>query len=174
MKIQTPLHYKGAMFTESNMEKWNELGFGDKVFYKYIIEHDTTLSSMLLGIFSAYVVNLISNLITLKIENVYIVIIYFINLIFALKVLCSLIKLYGIHMAVEKQSEDNSISIRMNHDFEALYKSRRDEIASIIKSLEWNFLGIFITLLMCFAINNNLPDTIQMVIEWFKEKFREE
>ena len=55
MKIQTPLQYAGARLNDENMEQWNSLGVGEKLFYKYVLENDTTLSSVLLGIFTAYV-----------------------------------------------------------------------------------------------------------------------
>ena len=76
MKIQTPLQYAGARLNDENMEQWNSLGVGEKLFYKYVLENDTTLSSVLLGIFTAYVVNLISNLVTLEMTDLFLFVAY--------------------------------------------------------------------------------------------------
>lgn len=172
MKIQTPLQYAGARLDNDNMEQWKSLSSGEKLFYKYVLEHDTTLSSVLLGIFTAYVVNLISNLVTLKMTDLFISVAYAFNMIFALRTLHFLVKLYQIHVMLEKQSENNAISLRVNNDFKILYK-RRDHVADNVKSLKKSAIGLFITLLLCFAINNGLPDVIHIVLERIGEIWKE-
>lgn len=173
MEIRTPLHYRKASLSEVNRERWDQFKFGEKLFYKYVLEHDSTLSSMLLGIFSAYVVNLISNLMTLEIEDLLIVPAYVMNLIFAVWTLYCLIKLYRIHLALEKQSEENPISMRLNNDFAALYENRQNDIIRNMKSLERALFGLLVTLLLCFAINNGLLDGMHMIKERFREIWEE-
>lgn len=172
MKIQMPLQYAGALLNDDNMEQWNSLSDSEKLFYKYVLENDTTLSSVLLGIFTAYVVNLISNLVTLIMTDLFLFFVYIFNMIFAIRTLYFLVKLYHIHVMLEKQSEKNAISLRVNNDFRVLYK-RRSNIADNVKMFRKNINGLFITLLLCFALNNGLIEIIHLEGELLREFGRE-
>lgn len=172
MKMQTPLQYAGVLLSDDNMEQWNSLGVGEKLFYKYVLENDTTLSSVLLGIFTAYVVNLISNLVTLEMTDLFLFVAYIFNIIFAIRTLYFLVKLYHIHVMLEKQSESNAISLRVNNDFRVLYK-RRSNVAGNVKSFRKNIIGLCITLLLCFTINNGLMKVIHLVGGYLQEIGRE-
>lgn len=155
MKIRTPLQKIGVKLNDDNMAIWQNLSVGEKLFYKFVIEHDSTLSSMFIGIFSAYVVNIVSNLAMWKIDNSSFAIVYLFNLFFASITLVLLMKLYPLHLLVEKRSATNADTVRVNKNFELLYQSERD-IKIIVKKLKFSIIGLCATLLLCLAMSNGL------------------
>lgn len=168
MKIQTPLKHAGVVLRDDNKEWWERLSNGEKLFYKYILEYDTTLSSILLGVFTAYVVNLTSNLVTFNVTDLFVFVIYVFNVIFAFIILYFLMKLYRIHVILEKQSINNAISIRVNNDCQFLQK-KSDNIAYNVKSLKEAVVGFIITFICCFAFNNGLRSTIYTMLDWINK-----
>ncbi len=172
MKIQIPFQRAGACLNNSNLKHWESLNCGEKLFYKYVLECDTTLSSVLLGIFIAYVVNLISSLVTLKVTGLFMLAAYVFNMIWAFKVLFILVKLYRVHVLLEKQKRENAISIRVNSDFKFLHEMQA-YIAGNVKLLKKSAIGLFISLLLCFSITNGLVDVMHIVFEYAKSIWKE-
>lgn len=170
MTIQTPLQYAGVALDDNNRERWKNLSNSEKLFYNYVLENDVTLSSMMLGIFTAYLVNLISNLVTMKVTDLFMLVAYVLNIIFAFLTLHFLVKLYRIHFILDKQSENNAISIRVNKDFNFLYENQTS-ISRNVKSLKNSVILLFIMLLLCFGINNGLSYKIAILLEWIKLNF---
>lgn len=156
IEIKQPLSSKGAKFNDENKENWEQLDWKEKLFYKYVIENDTSLSSILVGVFSAYVVNIFSNLISIKFTHWFIVAIYFFNAFFALRTLYLIIKLYSIHMRKERRDEENAVSVYLNKSFGWLHEKQKDEIDSIIKKITISIFFLLATLLICFGFNNDL------------------
>lgn len=165
MKVKTPFKNADIELNSENMDQWEKLSSYEKIFYKYLVEYDTTLSSVLLGIFTAYVVNLISNLLTLDVKNIFMFVSYALNMVFALRTLYFVVKLYRIHVLLEKLSINDVISVRVNKDLEFLF-SKHDHIADNVNMLKKSIIGLVITLLLCFAIYNDLLNGIHMVLEW--------
>lgn len=172
MNIRPPFQRVGAQLTAENTKLWENLGCGEKIFYKYMIECDTSLSSLLIGILTAYVVNLVSNLVTLRITGLFVLGTYLVNMICALKSLLILMKLYRLHICLERQRAKNALSVQVNLDFEFL-QEHRQFITFNVKSLIRAAIGLFIALVLCFANANDFPNAIRLAFEWGKRTWRE-
>lgn len=172
MNIQTPFQRMGAQLTSDNMKLWERLCISEKLLYTYMIECDTSLSSLLLGVLTAYVVNLISSLVTLKITGLFMFGTYLVNMICALIVLFILIRFYRLHVCLDRQRGENALSVQINLDFEFL-QGQQQFITRNIKSLIRLAVVLFIALALCFANANGLPDPIHMVSEWGKKVWEE-
>lgn len=172
MKVQTPFENADIELDSENKKKWEMLSSYQKVFFRYVIECDTSISSVILGVSTAYVVNLISNLITLDIKNELMFISYVVNMVFAVRTFYFLVKLYCIHILLEKLIINDVVSVRVNKGLVFLFENSiyiKDNIMSFKKSI----IGLVITLLLCFAINNDLLNGIHMVWEWIVENLGE-
>lgn len=150
-----PLGMKEKDFTEEHLQKWKNLSKKEKWFYRYMIENDTGLSSILVGVISAYVVNSLFGMAGMEWISWWYMIMYCLNFLMSVWCLVRIIRLYGVHIRKERRDEEDSDTVYLNKSFSWIYENCQLEVQRILDRIWIPFLGMLITLLMCFLIRNN-------------------
>ena len=158
--IEALLQEEGSKNNDKNKENWNHLNTSERLFYIYLIKNDTNLSSILVGVFSAYVVNVFSNLISLEFEFLLNVGLYVVNAFFAVRVLYFVIMLYSIHLKSERIEEKDEEVVHWNKNFEKLFITYGEQIKENLKKLMSSTFLLLIALLLCCMLNNMEGDTV--------------
>lgn len=145
-----------AEFTEENEREWNMLSAREKICVRYMIKNDVTMSSVLVGVFSAYVVNLFSNLVSMSFGSILHGIMYAVNAAAAVGILAIIIHLYSVHIKVEYNvpREGSGYDALLNRRFEFLFDNYQKKCRKWTAELCLSVLILVMTLAGCLFANH--------------------
>lgn len=138
---------------------WETLGFWERLYCKYCFLQNTSVSAIWVGVFSAYLVNIFTNMIGMTFLGSLHVIAYVANIIFSVGIFACVVRLYSIH--VDSKEKNNSESGTKNEHMTLELKYFEDnlfKIKSVLHHLLIWIVLLLVTIVICSVINNlNLP-----------------
>ncbi len=152
MKISTP---KGDLLSKEGKCIWESLNFGERLYCKYCFLQNTTISTVFVGVVSAYLVNIFTNIIGMTFEGTFHIIVYLINTILSVIMFVCVVRLYSIHVD-SKEISDATPGLKSHHTTLELEFFKKNHL-KIRKNLRILFICVcllLVTLTMCIIINN--------------------
>lgn len=152
LKISTP---KGALLSKDGKCIWESLNFGEQLYCKYFFLQNTTISTVFVGVASAYLVNIFTNIIGMTFEGFFHIVIYLINAILSVIMFICVVRLYSIHVD-SKEISDATQGLKSHHVTLELefFQENRSKIRKNLRRLFVCVCLLLVTLTLCIIINN--------------------
>ena len=149
MKITPPT------LSEDGKHIWEKLSFFEQLYCKYCFLQNTTISTVFVGVASAYLVNIFTNIIGMTFEGYFHIIIYLVNAALSVAIFICIVHLYSIHID-SKEENDAKQGAKSHHVTSELEFFQRNR-PKIKRTLYW-LLGLIVLLLViaviCIVVNN--------------------
>lgn len=141
--------------SEKSEEIWNSLCILEKLYCKYCFLQDTSISTVFVGVFSAYLVNIFTSIAGITFSGIIHIVAYSLNAIASVFIFIYVVKLYSIHVESKEKSNSKAgarsshVTLELKH-----FKDNRKEIWRALRCFLIGMLFMFITLVVCCVINN--------------------
>lgn len=160
LKISMP---KDDLLSENGKRVWNSLSFGEQLFCKYCFLQSTAISTVFVGVVSAYLVNIFTNIIGTTFEGTFHIIVYLINALLSVIMFICVVRLYSIHVD-SKETSDATAGMKSHHktlEFK-FFEENRSKIRKNLRRLFVCACFLLVTLTICI-ITNNLDFTVSPI-----------
>ena len=154
MKI--PRKITPPMLSEDGKHIWQELSFCEQIYCKYCFLQNTTISTVFVGVTSAYLVNIFTNLIGMRFDGWFHITAYLVNAALSVAIFTCVVLLYSIHID-SKEVNDAKQGMKSHHvtlELEFFQKSR--------KKIKWTlylllgFTALLLVITVTYVVSNNL------------------
>lgn len=151
-KISAP---KDDLLSEKGKHIWESMSFSEKLYCKYCFLQNTAISTVFVGVVSAYLVNIFTNIIGMTFEGIFHIVAYLINAILSIKMFVCVVRLYSIHVD-SKEMSDAKQGMKSHHITLELefFKKNRLMIKQNLRCLFTCTCLLIVTLVICIIINN--------------------
>lgn len=152
MNISPP---KEDWLSEEGRCIWENLSFWEQLYCKYCFLQNTNISTVFVGVFSAYLVNIFTSITGITFLGIFHIIVYTLNATFSVVVFICVVRLYSFHVD-SKETIDSQKGTKSDHVTSELefFKKNRPKTQKILYSLLVFMILLLITLVICSAINN--------------------
>lgn len=152
LKVSTP---KEGLLSERGKSIWESLDLGEKLYCKYCFLQNTAISGVIVGVVSAYFVNILTNVMGITFEGPVHIVAYIINAILSIVMLICVVQLYSIHVDCKEKS-DATQGMKSHHTTLELvfFKENRSKIRKNLGCLLVCISLLLATVLICVVINN--------------------
>lgn len=152
LRISAP---KDNLLSENGKSIWESLNFAEKLYCKYCFLQSTAISTVFVGVVSAYLVNIFTNIIGITFEGTFHIVVYLINTILSVIMFICVVRLYSIHVD-SKEISDATQGMKSHHTTLELkfFRENRLKIRANLRILFICVCFLLVTLTICIIINN--------------------
>lgn len=134
---------------------WLSLNTSEQLYCKYFFMQDLSVSAIIAGVFSAYLVNVFTSISGVTFRNLFHILVYVTNVLASVCTFICVVNLYMVH--VDNKQKNGTLNVARSHrvslEFE-YFEERRSEIAKNLRNFKICVAVLFVTLVMLCILNN--------------------
>lgn len=115
-----------------------------------------SVSTVLIGVFAAYLVNVVTSLFGIEFDGTLHFILYVTNICLSLFAFLDVMKLYSLHVEIKENSDPEARSVHVSNEFNYYKKNRATIKCCLYRILVLSVLLILILGFSCYINNTSL------------------